>query len=243
MRQLSRADYELVDKVVFPIVERCGLEGCETDMGNPFLFLFYVSEVNAEAKVVAAANEIFHKLGVLPVGRALQMGEGSDYCYVTDSENGDYMLAFNHPVAMSFKDGDEEYQYTIKYDSEQQEKEALAWEAETLALVDGIKKGRLKVKSPDGYLVLAGEFYDAIESGEKTIEYRDFTKYNINRTIGLKTVRFNRGYGSKGKPPKQMKWEVKKVVLLDGDDNECDPFNVPKDFLPTTIAIHLGKRM
>ena len=228
---------------MFPIVERCGLEGCETDMGNPFLFLFYVSEVNAEAKVVAAANEIFHKLGVLPVGRTLQMGEGSDYCYVTDSENGDYMLAFNHPVAMSFKDGDEEYQYTIKYDSEQQEKEALAWEAETLALVDGIKKGRLKVKSPDGYLVLAGEFYDAIESGEKPVEYRDFTKYNINRTIGLKTVRFNRGYGSKGKPPKQMKWEVKKVVLLDGDDNECDPFNVPKDFLPTTIAIHLGKRM
>ena len=228
MRQLTRSDYELVDKVVFPIVERYGLEGCETDMGNPFLFLFYVSEGNAEAKVVAAANEI---------------GEGSDYCYVADSENGDYMLAFNHPVAMSFKDGDEEYQYTIKYDSEQQEAEALAWEAETLALVDGIKKGRLKVKSPDGYLVLAGEFYDAIESGEKTIEYRDFTKYNINRMIGLKTVRFNHGYGSKGKPPKQMQWEVKGVVLMDGDENECDPYNVPEDFWPVTIALKLGKRI
>ena len=37
MKMLTRADYELVDKVVFPIVERCGLVGCETDMGNPFL--------------------------------------------------------------------------------------------------------------------------------------------------------------------------------------------------------------
>ena len=40
-----------------------------------------------------------------------------------------------------------------------------------------------------------------------------------------------------------MKWEVEKVVLLDGEDNECDPFNVPDGFCPTTIAIHLGKRM
>ena len=78
---------------------------------------------------------------------------------------------------------------------------------------------------------------------EKKVEYRDFTEYNIKRTIGLKTVRFNRGYGSKGRPPKQMKWGVEKVVLLNCDDNECDPFNVPEGFLPTTIAIHLGKRI
>ncbi len=44
MRRLSRADYELVDKVVLPIVEHCGLEGCDTDVGNPFLSLFCVFE-------------------------------------------------------------------------------------------------------------------------------------------------------------------------------------------------------
>ena len=27
------------------------------------------------------------------------------------------------------------------------------------------------------------------------------------------------------------------------NDNECDPFNVPDGFCPTTIAIHLGKRI
>ena len=111
---------------------------------------------------------------------------------------------------------------------------------ESQALVDGLKAGRLKSKSPDGYLVLKAEFYDAIEAGTKKVEYRDFTEYNLKRTIGIKTVRFNRGYV---KNASQMRWEVEKIVLLDGEDNECDPFNVPDDFWPVTIAIHLGKRI
>ncbi len=114
------------------------------------------------------------------------------------------------------------------------------YEEEIQLLIDGIKAGRLKSKTPDGYLVLKGEFYDAIASGKKKIEYRDFSEYNLKRTIGLKTVRFNRGY-VKNAP--QMKWEVKKVVLLDCEDNESEPFNVPDGFCPTTIAIHLGKRL
>ena len=59
----------------------------------------------------------------------------------------------------------------------------------------------------------------------------------------LKTVRFNRGYGSKGRPPKQMQWEVKGIVLMDCNENECDPYNVPDDFWPVTIAVKLGKRI
>ena len=110
-------------------------------------------------------------------------------------------------------------------------------------LLEGIKAGRLKSKSPDGYLVLAGEFYDAIEAGKKKVEYRDFTENNLKRTIGIKTIRFNRGYGSKGKPPKQMRWEVKRVALVDDENEECNPMKVPEDFWPTTIAIHLGKRL
>jgi hypothetical protein len=112
--------------------------------------------------------------------------------------------------------------------------------AEIKRLVDGIKDGVLKSKSTDGYLVLKGEFYDAIELCDKTVEYRDFTEYNIKRTIGIKTIRFNRGY-VKNAP--QMQWMVEKVVLLDGEGGECDPFNIPDDFCPTAIAIHLGKRI
>ena len=34
------------------------------------------------------------------------------------------------------------------------------------------------------------------------------------------------------------------AVSVFGDSgNEYDPFNVPEDFWPTTIAIHLGKRI
>jgi hypothetical protein len=40
-----------------------------------------------------------------------------------------------------------------------------------------------------------------------------------------------------------MQWTVEKVVLLDGEGGECDPFDVPEDFCPTAIAIHLGKRI
>ena len=140
-----------------------------------------------------------------------------------------------------FKKGDEEYQYTLKAIHERDAAEAEAEDEEALlALVDGIKAGRLKSKSLDGYLVLKAQFYDAIEAGTKKIEYRDFTEYNLKRTIGIKTIRFNRGYV---KGAKQMRWQVEKVVLLDGDDNECDPFSVPDDFWPVTIAIHLGKRI
>ena len=31
--------------------------------------------------------------------------------------------------------------------------------------------------------------------------------------------------------------------LLDPEDRECDPYAIPKGFIATTIAIHLGKRI
>ena len=36
---------------------------------------------------------------------------------------------------------------------------------------------------------------------------------------------------------------IDKVFMRKCDNNECDPFNVPEDFWPTTIAIHLGRRI
>lgn len=244
MRELTDKDFALVNETVMPIVERYVLEDTEPGLYNPFLFALTVPVKNGEDKTIKCANEIFHALGILPKDRTLAMAEAGDYCAIFTDEGGEtYTLLFNHPVAMAFKSGDEEYEFTIKGRNEIEEAEAEAEEAEMRSLVEGIKAGRLKSKTPDGYLVLAGEFYDAIEVGKKTVEYRDFTEYNIKRTIGLKTVRFNRGYGSKGKPPKQMQWEVKGVVLMDGDENECDPYNVPEDFWPVTIALLLGRRI
>ncbi|MBQ7187815.1 MAG: hypothetical protein IJR99_00205 [Kiritimatiellae bacterium] len=42
---------------------------------------------------------------------------------------------------------------------------------------------------------------------------------------------------------KHPKYKVESVTFVDYDGNECDPFNVPEDFWPTTITIHLGKRI
>lgn len=122
-------------------------------------------------------------------------------------------------------------------------KAGLEFDSDKRYLVEGIRSGRIKSKRSDGYLVLAGQLYDAIEAGEKRVEYRDFTEYNLKRTIGIKTIRFNRGYGSKGRPPRQMRWEVKKVLFIDDDGRKCDSRRVPDGFSPTTIAVCLGKRI
>jgi len=241
MRNLTERDLDVLNEVAMGTVKARKLKDVTPQQENPFLFSLLVPVSNDQSNVVAAANEIFHGLGVLPKDLALAMNECGDYCaLLADEDEGFYVLLFNHPKAMAFKEGDEGYEFTVKFRNEQQDAEDAAWEAEVRGLVDGIKKGRLKSKTPDGYLVLKGQFYDAIDSGKKTVEYRDFTEYNIKRTIGLKTIRFNRGY-VKNAP--QMKWEVKKIVLMDGEDQECDPFNVPEEFLPTTIALHLGKRI
>ena len=187
-------------------------------------------------------NELFHALGLLPGDKNLALGELGDYCNIVPPEgNWCYLAVFNHPIMVGVKETDPGSEFILKNWREYGGDEEVDDETlEMLELIDGIKEGRLKSKTPDGYLVLKGEFYDEIDSGKKTVEYRDFTEYNLKRTIGIKTIRFNRGY-VKNAP--QMKWEVEKVVLLDADDNECDPFNVPDSFWPAAIAIHLGKRI
>ena len=241
MRELTDADYGFVQKATSGIVRKHRLKDAALSQANPFLFTLFVPVSNGAARVVEACNELFHVLGVLPKDKKLPIGECGDYCALAvDGDGFDNIAQFNHPSAMSFKKADEEYQFTIKGIAEADAAAAEVEEAEMLRLVGGIKAGRLKSKSSDGYLVLAGEFYDAIEAGTKKVEYRDFTEYNLKRTIGIKTIRFNHGY-VKNAP--QMRWEVKKVALMGDENNECDPFNVPDDFWPTTIAIHLGKRL
>ena len=81
--------------------------------------------------------------------------------------------------------------------------------------------------SGEGYFVLKGEFYDAIEMGRKKTEYRDLTPRNLSMSIGIKTVKFQRGYGHPGHPPRQMRFEVSSVRLMDASDRECDPLRHP----------------
>jgi hypothetical protein len=241
MKELSEQDYRVIQEATNGIVRKYRLKDAALSQANPFLFALFVPMSNGESRVTEACNELFHGLGVLPKDKMLQIGECKDYCSLAVDEEGfDCIAQFNHPSAMAFKKVDEEYQFALKGIAEADAAAAEAEESEMSRLVEGIKAGRFKSKSSDGYLVLAGEFYDAIEAGAKKVEYRDFTEYNLKRTIGIKAIRFNRGYA---KGAKQMRWKVKNVTLMDGEDNECDPFNMPDGFWPTAIAIHLGKRI
>lgn len=244
MKELTVGDFRLVQKTVDGIVRKHKLRNTALALDNPYLFALFVPMSNGRAKIAKACNDVFHELGVLPTAKKLKIGECGDYCSMSVGDDGfDCIAQFNHPIAMTFREGDEGFKFTIKGAVAADEEAANAEEAEVRALIEGVGNGRLKAKSADGYLVLAGKFYDAIESGAKTVEYRDLTEYNLMRTIGLKTIRFNRGYGSKGRPPRQMRWEVRRVSLVDGDNRECDPMRVPDGFWPTAIAIHLGKRL
>ena len=243
MKELTPKAHAYIDEAVRYVFGGSGIKCVDLyeDGDNPFSYLIEIPLQNDERLVLRKCNELFQLIGLLPEDKCLALGELGDYCEIVKGGNSGgemYVASFNHPAVFDLGEDDPEIRFVLKNwrDWEDGEEES----AEIKRLVDGIKDGVLKSKSTDGYLVLKGEFYDAIELCDKTVEYRDFTEYNLKRTIGIKTIRFNRGY-VKNAP--QMQWMVEKVVLLDGEGGECDPFNVPEDFCPTAIAIHLGKRI
>lgn len=103
-------------------------------------------------------------------------------------------------------------------------------------------------KSSEAYLVLKAEFYNKIKEGKKTVEYRDFTTYWIERLLDhpLKTVKLNLGYTDE-----HMIFEIDWIGVIDGDKEihafdekgEMSEEGKSEDFCPDTIAIHLGKRI
>lgn len=243
MKEPTEQQNKEVRNLVDEVIDKCGFKKTEFMDVCPFLYSISVPLKYDAQSVADACTEIFSKIGLIADGERLVMDSESDFWQMYRQENnGVYDIMFNHPLAKEIENGSEESRYILKNIMEEI-LQGQAEEEKMEALVAGIKAGRLKSKSPDGYLVLAGEFYDAIEAGKKKVEYRDFTENNLKRTIGIKTIRFNRGYGSKGKPPKQMRWEVKRVTLVDEENDECNPMKVSEDFWPTTIAIHLGKRI
>jgi hypothetical protein len=156
---------------------------------------------------------------------------------------GCYCVIFNHHDVIDSEPGDDLYQYTVAAaceEGQEDEEDDASWMQK---LAEDIKSGAIRSKSGEGYFVLKGEYFDAIKAGRTTTEYRDLSPRNLSKSIGIKTVKLQRGYGHPGQPPEQMRLEVKSVGLLDADDRECDPYNIPDGFIATTIAIHLGKRI
>ena len=160
-------------------------------------------------------------------------------------------IAFvTHPLSRTPEDYRREEEEAKAEEKAEEKRKHEAWlkrqaedEERARTLFDRLKAGKLRSRVEDGFLVMQGEFYDDIESGEKTVETREFTEYNLKRTIGIKTIRLQRGYGHLGKPPKKMRYEVTQVLLMDDYGQECAPFDIPEDFIPVYINLHLGKRI
>lgn len=71
------------------------------------------------------------------------------------------------------------------------------------------------------HLILKTFWWNKIETGQKTIEYRLNTQYYRSRILGKKIVVFHKGYTTT-----IMKFEISEIIAKAGQ-----------------IAIHLGKRL
>ena len=233
-------DYQAVRQIVADCFSRNGIEALSGEKVNPYLFTINVSRSLGETNVSRAFNETFHALGLLPTEVSLTPGDWSDYCgFFLDEESGTYLAMFNHPEAKQFAKGSEEYKFTLRglYESETVRQD------EVEVLIEGVKSGAIKSETLEGSMEMDANIYDATEMVDSTTIYDDFTKDNLMRAIGTTTFRISRGGGGTDDPAKQMRWTVEKVTFMDDSFTECDPFNVPEGFSPTSIAIHLGKRI
>ena len=239
MAKPKRIDCSREEAAIEEAKRRCGID--DDDIGfhgiNPYCYNFMLPLGVGDGRAAAFANCVFHAVGVLDAGDNVGIDWGNDFCkLIRDDERECYAVIFNHHLVA---EDDELYEYSVKVLLEDEEDDDDDDAGEYMRqLANGIKSGIFRSKSGEGFFVLKEKFYDEIASGRKTTEYRDITPRNLNCSIGIKTVRLRRAYTKV-----EMRFEVASVALMDADDRECDPFNIPPDFVATTIAIHLGKRI
>ena len=113
-----------------------------------------------------------------------------------------------------------------------------------------------KSSSDTAFLTLKDEFFRKIESGAKTVEYRNLNQYYCDKFFPAgkmkKFVKLNRGYlpGAENR----MVFEIADIVLVSEDGRECPAVGedgkhvtsfsqIPKRFAPAAYGIKLGKRI
>lgn len=246
MTKLTGVGYNDILEIVRMTMDENGIKGLTfpynndtPDDVNPLEFIMEIPSSYSAELVMRACNKVFHALELLPADKGLALGELGDYCDVRPPQaDVGYIVSFNDPVVFTIDKTEQTYKYILKNWRDWDEEKEAKFEIQNL--VEELKAKRLISNLPEEQLTIKAESYDAIDSGTKKVEHLEFIRYYIMSVIGRKIIRFRRG---DDKGAKQMRWEMEKVVLLNGEGRECDPFNVPEDFWPTTIAIHLGNRI
>ena len=239
MARQKRVIWKKEDDALSKMRERYDIRDVDYELINPYCFNVMIPFEYGDEKVMAFATDLFHELELLDEDDNMDFSGSTAFCdLVKDEDMECYCVIFNHHDVLTSEPGDDLYQYTVEAmceEGEDNEDDDATWMQE---IADCIKSGEIKSKTGEGFFVLKGEYFDEIKAGRKTTEYRDFSPSNLPKSIGVKTVKLQRGYTKE-----QMRYEVKSVGLLDADDRECDPFDIPKGFFATTIAIHLGNRI
>lgn len=168
--------------------------------------------------------------------------------------NGNYVWYFTHPdIPPSVKS---RLDAEVLEDELAERDERIAWYAANGVSMVPIPNHQ-KAKGDSVYLTIDKTYFDAIESGDKTTEFRILNQYYADKLLGkdepLKFVKLQDGYGGKGrKKPRQMKFEISGIVLADdygiefpaySNGNPTTDKDLPEHFLPTMYGIKLGKRV
>ena len=217
-----------------------GISGFNVRAVNPYCVQVSIPLSVDEDDVRDFANDLFDELGLLS-GGDIDFHQFGPCCFLDKSDDC-YYVVFNHHSVVGSKAGDADYKFTVEAvqegGGEEYSDDEIMPEKVMQYIAAGIKSGSIRSKSGEGFFVLEGKYYDQIAAGKKTTEYRDITLRNLSKSIGIKTVKLQRGYKKV-----QMRYAVESVRLMDANDRECDPYNIPAGFIATTIAIHLGKRI
>lgn len=217
-----------------------GITGFNARAVNPYCMEVSIPLSVDEDDVRDFANDFFDELGFLSGGE-INFHQFGPCCFLDKSDDC-YYVVFNHHSVVGSKAGDSNYKYTVEAvqegGGEECSDDEITPEKVMQYIAAGIKSGAIRSKSGEGFFVLEGKYYDQIATGEKTTEYRDISPRNLSKSIGIKTVKLQRGYKKA-----QMRYMVESVKLMDANGRECDPYNIPAGFIATTIAIHLGKRI
>ena len=210
---------------------------------NPYCMEVSIPLSVDEDDVRDFANDLFDALGLLSGGE-IDFHQFGPYCFLDKSDDC-YYVVFNHHSVVGSKAGDVGYKFTVEavqeggYEDDDEGSDGdITPEKVMQYIAAGIKSGAIRSKSGEGFFVLEGKYFDQIAAGEKTTEYRDISPRNLSKSIGIKTVKLQRGYKKV-----QMRYMVESVKLMDANGRECDPYNIPAGFIATRIAIHLGKRI
>ena len=243
-------DWSQENKVFSQMLARHGIKKFSVEMANPYCAEVSIPLVSDREDVRDFANDLFHELGLLAGDVDLEFGQQTDCCVldINDAVRS-YLVVLNHHDIKDCEHGDAMYKYKVEAicsecgcgehaGSEDSVNGELTPDQIMMCLSNAIKSGEIRSRTGEGFFILTCEYYDDIKAGRKTTEYRDISPRNLAKSIGIKAVKFQRGYEKV-----QMRYEVKSVGLLDADGRECDPYNIPPGFFATTIAIHLGKRI